>query len=276
MRRWLRRLLLLTLLAGLWVVAGLPRSPGPPEEGSLRIVAANVLYLRSEAEAVSAALTALAPDVLVLVELTAKNVDLAHLERAGYRALAWRPYEGSRGAALLVGPRLVGPGLEGEAEILEPPWESPCRAYLVVARLRTPAPLAVIGAHTPPPVERCGGTSGSGAALATLASFVREGRMTRALGPAQAGDPVVIAGDLNALPFQPQLWPLWRAGLADALLFGTLRPAPTWPAARHGLALGRIDAVWGPSAWEIAGAGSFLIPGSDHHGVYADLRAGAP
>ncbi len=265
LRRLLRLVLALTVGLALWLWAGLPGEAPAPPAGSLRVAAANLLYMQKSSADIDAALTALRADVLVLVELTANNADLEALEASGLQVLAARPYQGSRGAALL-----VREDIEGEAEVIEPPWKSTCRAYTVVGRLRLPEPLAVLGVHAPPPVKSC--EPGGDVGLVALAGLVSEGRLTRDIGPAHAGDPVLIAGDLNALPFQPGLWRLRRAGLRDALLTGTPWPTPTWPALRGGLALGRIDAIWAPPGLDVVGAGNFVIPGSDHHGVYADLQ----
>ena len=266
--RRLRILLGLLLAAALWVLAGLPDHPsGAPVSGTLRVAASN-LYLRNPSpNEATQALIALRPDLLLVTELTPRNAVRATLHAAGLAVVVDAQEDNARGIGLW-----ARAGLDAQAEVRAPPWEGPCEARVLVARVASAAgPFAFIGAHTPPPIEKCQDTNAL--AAAALARWIVDGALAKNLGPARAGDPVVLAGDLNALPVYPQILRLHATGLWDVLL-GDLRPHPTWPAHGPGFAAGRIDYVWAPRGWAVDDRGTTHAPGSDHLAVWADLQPG--
>ena len=122
-------------------------------------------------------------------------------------------------------------------------------------------PFVVIGGHLPSRLPACG--DGGARAVSALAGLLEGGRLKSAFGPGQAGDAVVLAGNLNASG--RQLAPFVAAGLADA---GGPRPPATRYAGPVALAL---DHVLAPAAWTVSSAAAFDLPGSSHRGVNASF-----
>jgi hypothetical protein len=246
-----------------------PTPPGAPVAG-LRVAAAN-LYVgnRAPPAELEAALAAVRADALLLLEWRGGPAP------AGLVIAAEDPDPGVRGVALA-----LRPGVRAAAAIEREAGQGPCAMPGVAAQLEgalpgasgiTQSDVALIGAHAPPPVPGCGGATGP--SLARIGAWVAGGRSRGAPPPVPDGLAVVLLGDLNTLPFHPDLRPLRAAGLRDALLRGDLRPRPTWPQLPGRVAVGRIDHVYVSDEIEVLDSGTFEIPGSDHRGVWADLAA---
>jgi endonuclease/exonuclease/phosphatase (EEP) superfamily protein YafD len=87
--------------------------------------------------------------------------------------------------------------------------------------------LCLLGAHAPPPVPL--NPTGLRPHVEAVAGRIDDGALLEDWGPCLAGDGVVLAGDLNAVPRSPVVALLHAAGLRDALdgagVFGA-----SWPA----------------------------------------------
>ena len=129
--------------------------------------------------------------------------------------------------------------------------------------------LAILGIHAPPPIAECEETNAP--TLTSLAEIVSNGRLTRDVGAARRGDPVVMAGDFNALPGSRELAPLRYVGLVDTHMSRHWRPIGTWTPSRSVPHLLRIDYVFAPEDVPVIGSWTVNLPGSDHRAVVAEL-----
>jgi endonuclease/exonuclease/phosphatase family metal-dependent hydrolase len=130
--------------------------------------------------------------------------------------------------------------------------------------------LALVGIHAPPPLDVCG--DGNGRFLAAVAGWINGGRMREDRGPAGAGDPVVLLGDLNVTPFSGEIASYRAAGLADAYSLTSRRPRVTWRPKSWLPPIVRVDYILLGAGLTAADARILDIPGSDHRLVLADVR----
>lgn len=271
-RRFLRAFLLLlgsaSLLALILLFFSRPDSlPLPPKPaGSLRIGAANLHFGNARPAEVTARLLSAQPDILLLVEWTGANADLEALRRGGYRLVLDYPRIGPHGLALF-----VRNGVEAWARLHDAPVHSPCRLPLAVARLRVEGRiLTFFGVHAPPPVPSCKGSNRP--YLEALAALIADGRLRDDFGHGQRGDPVLMAGDLNAMPMGPALAALRRSGLADPLRHsGNRSLKPTWSPLPAIPSMIRLDYVLAGPACKPLSAWTSDLPDSDHRAVFADF-----
>ena len=95
-----------------------------------------------------------------------------------------------------------------------------------------PLDLCLVGAHAPPPVPL--DPTGLRPHVEAIARRISDGRLSEDWGPCRAGDGLILAGDLNAVPRSPVVGMLHSAGLRDALdgagIFGASWPSGGgWP-----------------------------------------------
>ena len=258
----------LAAAAGLFVLQLLLPTAYPPRgarpAGVLRIAAANLFYANEHSDQVTAVLGRLDADVIVALEWTGSNLELASLAGHGWRVALDAPRRGPHGALVL-----VRSTLEADATLEPPPTAGPCPLPVVAVRVRAADTwVSVLGVHAPPPIEECEETNLS--TLRGLAGLVEDGRLERSLGAARASDPVIVAGDLNASPASPGLEWLRGAGLVDAYALERWLPRGTW-ASEHGPHLARVDYVLVSRLVRVDGAWIVDLPGSDHRAVITDL-----
>ena len=135
--------------------------------------------------------------------------------------------------------------------------------------------LTVVGVHVPPPVPPYG--QAQEPTILAVTDWVSDGRLVQGVGPGQVGDPVVLLGDFNALPWSADLDPVERAGLGDAWQATRRVPGPTWGPVPGGPCLARIDYVFTSQVLPALGCWTLDLPGSDHATVVAELGpAGTP
>lgn len=176
-----------------------------PEPEPVVIAIANMKADNTESRAAAEAISATHPDLVVITECS--RVSLAEDTFL------------SNGLQLVLDGRDPSPWgiclvarIEGVTALVPAPWKGPCVGPMAVGRFELGrGPVAVIGVHLPPRVPNCEATTE--AAVASLAVLVADGRLLVDLGPAKAGDAVIIAGDLNS--YDKKLAPLRVAGLAD-------------------------------------------------------------
>jgi hypothetical protein len=231
-------------------------------KGALRIAAANLYVDNDDPTGTTTALVDAHPDVLVVVEYTGNNLDAAVLDAAGYHVAAHTSAHGVSGAGVV-----VRDGFAATATVVPALTHGTCTMPLSVTRIGSgESALTLLGVHAPPRSSGC--VDSLEPNVRALAELVAGGHLARDLGAGRAGDRVVVAGDLNTVPFQEELGWLLDAGLTDAKRGG---PAPTWPARPGGLAVLRVDYVLLGDGIAALGAGRIRVPGSDHHAVYADV-----
>lgn len=94
--------------------------------------------------------------------------------------------------------------------------------------------------------------------LDELASLVRRNAL-----------PTMVVGDLNTVSWDRAMW---RFCQRSGSRIGTMATRPTFPSL-FGLSLIPIDHVLVTPGLSVVRSGSFLIPGSDHRGLIADIAA---
>jgi endonuclease/exonuclease/phosphatase (EEP) superfamily protein YafD len=263
---------LVVLLASLgFGVAWMSVPTGPPPTGRrgdrvLRIATANIHIRNRSPEAVAERVAGVRPDLLVVLECGLANLSLPRLARADLRPVLLEQQDGTGGICVLAAPRI-----SAAAALAPAPFDSPCAMPAATVRIDTDAGgISVLGVHAPPPLAVCQGATGP--TLAGLASWIEDGRMRVDVGAAQAGDPVVVAGDLNSFPFSEGVRRLEALGLASGQnrtrrrRVGTWSPAPWMPRAA------RIDYVLFPPGIVPIDTWVVDLPGSDHRALVADAR----
>ena len=262
-------LLALAVLLGLYLLASRPAArlpPRPAEPGVLRLATANVFFMNPRVASTSARLAAVDADVLVVLEASAHNLRRRALTRAGW-SVALDVHEGLKlGFGVTV---FVRGSMTSEAALVPSPTPAVCQPGVAAVRLDVDGrKLALLGAHFAPPA--CAAISGS--ALDACATWIRDGRLVRDVGPCRAGDPAIVLGDFNTLPYFGGWGALERAGLVDAWSAARWLPGPTWALPLGVPSLARIDGILVPDRWRVLGAWTQDVPGSDHRVVVADVR----
>ena len=242
---------------------GLP--PRTDRQGpSLRIAAANLAFNNRESKAAGRRVADLGADVLILLEWTGRNAD-GHQDHDSWNVLLDEPRGGAHGVRIL-----AHRSLDAHAALVPTPVVGPCPMPVATARVRFGHGwLAILGVHAPPPIDECEETNAP--TLAALASIVSNGRLLENMGAARRGDPVVIAGDFNALPGSSELSPLRYVGLVDTHMSLHWRPIGTWTPSKSVPHLLRIDYILAPEDIPVIGSWTVNLPGSDHRAVVAEL-----
>jgi endonuclease/exonuclease/phosphatase (EEP) superfamily protein YafD len=88
------------------------------------------------------------------------------------------------------------------------------------------SPVCLGALHAPPPVPK--DWTGHLPHIDAIVSRLADGRLAEAWGPCEAGDPIVLSGDLNAVPRSTGYERLLDAGLSDPLVASGVFAA-TWP-----------------------------------------------
>jgi len=238
---------LFVVILGWTLVPYYVRGEGDGEPEGLGLLSFNVHYQNERHDEVIELIRELAPDILILTEVTRRWMRALEVLEGEYVLRCAQPREGTFGIAAW-----TRVGVEAEAEIVEIGGTG---LPSVVMRLDLPEFRGVlIGSHPPPPGGRqmARDRDTQLAALAELAGELGGGRS-------------VVAGDFNASPWSRGMAPFDRAGLRDARLgygiYGTWRreiPLVAVP----------IDSAWvGP---EVGVRDVRVLPscGSDHNAIF--------
>ena len=228
---------------------------------ALRIVSANLNYANTAVET-SRVLADLDADLFVLLEWSGHNVDLELFDRDWIVELD-APRRSTHGVLILRKRSVVA-----TASLVPTPVAGPCPMPIATVRVRVGGRwLSIIGAHAPPPIEICADTNGP--TLIHFAGLIDGGRMRSDLGECRQSDPVILAGDLNAYPWSPNIGKIRAAGLVDAYASRHWRPTGTWSPYPWFPSIVRIDYVLVAREAEIRGSWIVDLPGSDHRAVVA-------
>ena len=275
-QRWLWSVLLLGCVSGLgWSVhpyAIIPRSiePAATTERPLRIAWANLRNWSTGGEAVSGLLSAEAPDIAVLTELSANH------RRAVFSADAYRfttTFPSGSAFDVMLMSRLPPTEVRFdythgtafpvmEARFCPTAGSAACLAIVALHAPRMPLPWAAAG----------------------LPATRRDGMLALAAGMArrrlQAHDHVLMLGDFNAAPYSAGFRAaLAASGLTDSCCVPAERPSrprPTWFSSWPGVGLALDHALVSPGLRIVERR---LGPdiGSDHRPLVLDIRlADAP
>lgn len=125
--------------------------------------------------------------------------------------------------------------------------------------------ICLLGAHAPPPVPL--DPTGLRPHIEAIVDKLDDGALAADWGPCRAGDGVVLAGDLNAVPRSPIVQQLHAAGLRDSLA-GAGVFAASWPAGGGwpDLPVFQLDHLLVGDA-HVAEVEQLRVPASDHIGL---------
>jgi endonuclease/exonuclease/phosphatase (EEP) superfamily protein YafD len=232
------------------------RSADVPDKGpgTFRVLSVNTWYHQADRAALAAVARDLRPDAVMLLE-TSTDEAAAVAEATGLRSvLPVSTRSRGGGTALLLPPD------EHSGEPLPAYDAHLTRHQMPVARVRSGATLAAV--HTNAPFNR-----------ELVSGWTREFEDLRDWTTTGAGtSPLLVAGDLNASGAHPEFRRL-TDGMSDCT-GGTsgMFAAPTWPAAgAASYPVARLDHILVRGGDCLAG-GTVDVPGSDHRGVWADVR----
>lgn len=249
------------LVAATAAGVALAQHPSPPSsvqhaagQRHLRVLALNLEFGGADARAVAAEVARVRPDVVVMPETTAVKLRLLDAAGLGGRL----PYRASG---------LVDDGSRGTAVLSRYPLHTlddgrhlgPYDLQMPIVTVAAPgADVTVHGVHTYPPLQ-----DGANQWRPQL----------EALGRWQRGENaphLVMAGDFNASAAHPAFRHL-ADGLIDAFPARHGNWPPTWPQDAVVPPFAQIDHIL-TRGFVPVDAGTFTVPGTDHAGVWSDLR----
>jgi len=205
-------------------VSWLPQD-GPPPSDARSIVVVNVNAFSDESDPgrLPAELAAMDADVAVVIEKRA--LEVPGMVRVADNFDAGIPRISHGSAVFCRRPERC------PSAVTEEFGSASQRMPATLTRLE-PSELCLVGAHAPPPVPL--DPTGLRPHVAAIAERISDGRLAEDWGPCRAGDAVILAGDLNAVPRSPVVAMLHAAGLRDALagagIFGASWPSGGgWP-----------------------------------------------
>ncbi|HUB42759.1 MAG TPA: endonuclease/exonuclease/phosphatase family protein [Streptosporangiaceae bacterium] len=248
-----------TLAAAALTAAVLPRAiprPQPPVDGAeLRVLTANLLIGRADAESLVSLVASSRADVLFLQELT--DGAAIRLQKAGLDSVL--PYQ-------VLEPVVYGPKGSGI-------WARyPLRDGLAVARASRSRPVArlelpggqsvqLVCVHLRPPRPS---HSPSGAA---------RWRTEMATLPGPGDVPVIMAGDFNATLDHARFRQVLRTGYVDAAVQAGRGLIPTWgPRPGGELAVLAIDHILLDPRCAVRAFSAHRLPGTDHRALFAQIQ----
>ena len=226
------------------------RSGGPSTVSGepLRLYSANVLRNRYSTDATAAAILAVDPDVIVLLEVDDRWLRALAPSLVGWPHRVEAPRPDNFGVAVYSRVPFAGPP--------DPTGLAAMPPEVTVELLLPSGPARLTATHPPPPV-------GAGYAK-------KRDEQLMALADRTAGcGRCVVAGDLNITPFSPA----WRPFIEASGLLSSRggRVMGTWPAGLPGPLMIPLDHILvGPEV----GVESLVVgekTGSDHHALIAEL-----
>lgn len=239
---------------------------GLRETDTLRIATANVYLSNPRPSDLVQRLIGIDPDILLILEFTPDNLPLKRFSGSDLRPVLVDPHPGTGGICVLAGPRV-----ETSAMVIPSPFPSPCAMPMATLRVKVNGfRLSILGIHAPPPVAVCQKTNGP--TLAAIGSWIQNGRLRTSVGVTRTHDPVLVAGDFNALPTFRQFRRFSSVGLIPSQDRSRLRRVGTWSPAWWFPSGARIDYILTPEELPVLDTWVIGLPGSDHRAVVADIR----
>lgn len=253
-----RRIVALSLLGLLTV--GLPRWPA--ETSGRLVVVTNVNAFTGEEVALEQFLGSLGAEAIITLEQ--RGASLPGMVRVAddYAEVLPRP---SHAAAIY-----CRDASRCQARVTEQIGSETMRMPVALLRLPlTAGDLCILGVHAPPAYPR--DASGMMPYIHHIAAQLdpETGRLQQDWPPCRAHDPVLLAGDLNAVPWSAPYRTLRGQGLRDVRalsgIFGV-----TWPTGGGWLPfpLLRLDHVLVSQGVPLVGMEARWVPNSDHKGLW--------
>lgn len=228
---WRTRLTAVVVLLAFLEIPHLRPVPESPE-GAIRVAVMNTQYQRTDPDELSAEITAVAPDVVVLAETT-RDEATAVASATGLTITGPPIKTGGSGVAVLM----------REAATVGPQLRAGLHQLPVVDKQG----VTVVGVHTVAPVNG-----------RQIQLWTHDFEQLRSVTEGTA--PLIIAGDFNAGVLHPTFRSL---GLRDCA-----PRTPTWPSFAAVL---RIDHILVRPEASCGASGAFRVSGTDHVGVWADV-----
>jgi endonuclease/exonuclease/phosphatase (EEP) superfamily protein YafD len=253
----------------LWHTTAAPLYAQPDGGTQLRVMSWNALFLNQNPAAFQAALVELDPDLIAIQEIGAPLVaELVTQWQSIYPYMELYPTGSPAGMAIVSRYPFLTTTVPDFAE------QSGCNCQIVTIDIAGTA-ITLISAHPwPPEIELTKPTHWSN--LLGLNTANQDPTFDQLLARiAQTSGPLLVMGDLNTMPFQPNVQRL-QAILTDAFVAAGSGLGYTFPA--DGSAYGlpsypfmRIDYIFYNAAWRAEQTWVGTIEGSDHCYVAADL-----
>lgn len=141
-----------------------------------------------------------------------------------------------------------------------------------LAMVRLEGGICLMGTHGPPPVPF--NIAGLMPYMQRIADSIDDGRMAIDWGPCVKGDPVIVAGDMNAVPGSWATRLFNDKGLDDPLAWRGVF-ATTWPSGGDwiNLPLMQLDHLWVGDV-DVGSVRTVRLPGSDHQGIFFRIKRG--
>ena len=243
---------------GVLSLAGIPFGPDSGE-GDLVLVANVNAYTAGRAD-LARAMEETGAQLVIEVEARARQIPGLVRRAHNFDAQVSRP---SHYTAVY-----CHPDLECEAAITEEFGAKNMVMPLAMARVN--GSVCIMGTHGPPPVPF--NIAGLMPYMERIADIIDQGRMKEDWTVCRAGDPVVVAGDMNAVPGSWATRPFSGKGLSDPMA-GHGVFATTWPSGGDwiNLPLMQLDHLW-VGATPVDSVRTIRLPGSDHQGILFRLR----
>lgn len=245
--------------AGVLTAAVAPRAiarPQPDADGPvLRVLTANLLVGRADAEPVVDLARKLDVDVLFAQEVT--GVAAARLDQAGIGTVL--PHMASDlGSADSRGNVIYARYPMDDCPSI--PAGSPAQPAVTLSLPGGMVRLGCVHLHTPKPVRSRSGV-------------IRWRDELRALpaGAEPGAGPLILAGDFNATLDHAEFRRLLRRGYADAACQAGLGLVPTWGPGAGRTGQLTIDHVIADQRCAVRGVSVHALPGTDHRAVFAEL-----
>lgn len=254
-------LILIGLL--LWGELTIQSLPIEKPDNKIRIVSMNVSSDNVLSELDQRKLINSKADIIVVLEWNGKNLNIEEFEKAGYRTILNQSRKKVHGICILS-------QLMGDIHLLEAPIETPCSLPIGQFRFEYASQsVCLFAVHAPPPVEGCKQTTSL--YLTEIASWIKNGKLIREIGIGQKDDLVIVAGDLNSLPWQNGLAQLNASGLLDTDHKYNLSKS-TWMPLKHSIHIAKIDYILFPEYFKASKSVRFNIENSDHLGILTDIE----
>ena len=250
-------------LLGLQMISA-PQIPSTSHADYLDIAVFNVNAYEGHQEELEDFLGSLDVDILFMIEKRAETIPDMH--RIVDDFTQKRP-KVSHNNAIFCKTDIFCSGWISE-EIGSPKMSMPYLLLRLSNPLDTQQHICIIGVHAPPqvPID----ASGMKPYIETLVSYIEEARVREDWNVCKKGDPIMLMGDLNAVPYSWAYEQIRKKGLRDALSFSGFW-GRTWPngAGFISFPFFRLDHIFvHPELLSIVEIQQFVsIPHSDHLGL---------
>jgi len=242
-------------------LAGLPMLPG--DGTGQPVLVANVNAYIPGRKALAEALAASGAEVVIQVEARVQSIPGLRSVAHNFDEQVSRP---SHYSAIF-----CREGVVCDAAITEEFGAVGMVMPLALVRLK--GDVCLMGTHGPPPVPF--NIAGLMPYMKRIADSIQDGRMAVDWAPCRKGDPVIVAGDMNAVPGSWATRLFDDKGLSDPLAWKGVF-ATTWPSGGDwiNLPLMQLDHIWVGDV-DVDDIQTVRLPGSDHQGLFFRIKTGS-